>query len=168
MKKNRKTIERDILISCNNLKDQLIHLLRNKIKEFQNLTWESTPTTYYFVRCLEATQMYNGAAVQWRRDHNSKEYHPDGYGQIMRIPHDSSEWRRPRDYGAAVDLSDLSPLAVARMVVCACETIREALKNEAAYFLKASNKLMKVIEEAENLSLKKLLEGLPGEVEVKR
>jgi len=166
MTKNRKTIERDILRSCNNLKDQLIHLLADKIKEFQDLTWESTPTTYYVVHDGEALHLYNGAAVQWRRDRNSRGDLPDGYGQIMWLEHDSSEWRRTREDEAVVDLSELSPLDVARLAVRACKSIREALKKEAAYFLKASNKLMKVIEEAENLSLRKLLEGVPGEVEV--
>jgi hypothetical protein len=156
MKKNRKTRERDILISCNNLKDQLIHLLEDKIKEFQDLTWESTPTTYYVGYGAKVLNLYNGAAVQWRRNRNSRGDLPDGYGQIMRLSHDSSAWRRTCEE-AAVDLSDLSPLDVARLAMDACETIREALKNEAAYLLKASNKLMKVIEEAENLSLKKLL-----------
>jgi len=157
MKKNRKTID--------NLKAQLIHLLEDKIKEFQDITWESTPTTYYVGYGAEVLHMYNGAAVQWRRDRNSRGDLPDGYGQIMWLSHDSSAWRRTCDDEAVVDLYELSPLDVARLAGEACETIREALKNEAAYLLKASNKLMKVIEEAENLSLKKLLEGVPCEVE---
>jgi hypothetical protein len=166
MKKNRKTIERDIRRACSDLKDQLIHLLRNKIKEFQNLTWESTPTTYYVGYGAKVLNLYNGAAVEWRRNRNSRGDLPDGYGQIMRLEHDSSAWRRTRDDEAVVDLNEFSPLDVALLAMDACETIRKALKSEAAYLLKASNKLMKVIEEAENLSLKKLLEGVPSEVEV--
>jgi hypothetical protein len=161
MKKNRKTTERDILISCNNLKDQLIHLLEDKIKEFQDLTWESEPTTYYVG--YGAMHIYNGAAVRWRRDRNSRGDLPDGYGQIMWLSHDSSEWRSTTYDEAVVDLYEFYPPDVAWLAVRACKAIRKALKNEAAYLLKASNKLMKVIEEAENLSLKKLLEGVHGE-----
>jgi len=168
MKNNRKITKRELLESCNNLKDQIIHLLKEKIKRFQDLTWESQPTTEYFFCYGEnyngALCLYNGAAVQWRLDRNRRDDLPDGYGQIMWISHDSSKWRHACD--PAVDLDELSHIDVARLAVEVCETIRKALKNEAAYLLKASNKLMKVIEKAENLSLKKLLEGVPGEVEV--
>jgi hypothetical protein len=168
MKKNRKITKRELLESCNNLKDQLIHLLKDKIKKFQDVTWESQPTTGYFF-CYgdyhtEDLCIYNGAAVQWRIDRNRRDDLPDGYGQIMWIAHDSPAWRHACD--PAVDLDELSHLEVARLAVEVCKTIRETLKHEAAYLLKTYNKLMKVIEEAENLSLEKLLEGVPGEVEV--
>jgi len=147
-------------------KKKLIRLLKEKIKEFQDLTWESEPTTCY-VFCYGdyytgALNIYNGAAVQYRLDRNSRGDLPDGYGQIMWLSHYSPRWRSTCD--KAVDLDEFPPLEVARLAVKVCETIREALKNEAEYLLKAHNKLMKVIEEAENLSLEKLLEGVPGEV----
>jgi len=78
MKKNRKTIERDILRSCSDLKDQLIHLLEDKIKEFQDITWESEPTTYYVDYGAEVLHLYNGAAVQWRRDRNRRDRNSRG------------------------------------------------------------------------------------------
>ena len=110
-------------------KSTLIQLLKDKIQEFQNLTWESVPTSYLLRR---GHYVWNGAAVRWKRRHNISVRCHDGYGEIMEKVHNM--WDAFFDYDDVVidpvDLEQFSPLELACFAEHVLNVLKEAIKEE--------------------------------------
>jgi len=110
-------------------KRTLIRLLKDKIKEFQDLTWESKPKSYPLVG---QGYVWNGAAVRWKRRHNISVRCSDGYGEIMEKVHNM--WDAFYDYDDVVidpvDLEQFSPLELACFAEHVLNVLKEAIKEE--------------------------------------
>jgi len=147
------------------LKERLIRLTEERIREFQDLTWESQPTSYRIEG--KSHYLYNGGAVRRRRHRNRSENLPDGYGKLMWITHDCQVWDRTDSIDVTTNpiaMEKLPPLDVADLTRRVLKTIRDALKAEVSYFIMSHNELLKAIEEVERFSLKDLLERSFSEV----
>jgi hypothetical protein len=125
-------------------KRTLIRLLKDKIKEFQDLTWGSVPKSYPLrcvyeyvldgagvtLRCRHEC-VWNGAAVRWRRRYNQSRWYPDGYGEIMEKPHDAINQIFDYEYRIdPVDLEQLPPLELACFAEHVLKVLKEAIKEE--------------------------------------
>jgi len=111
-------------------KSTLIQLLKDKIQEFQNLTWESVPTSYLLRR---GHYVWNGAAVRWKRRHNYEKWYPDGYGEIMENPHKIMSLTFEYDEYLRIDPVDLEhfpPLELASFAEYVLKELKEAIKEE--------------------------------------
>ena len=109
-------------------KKKLIRLLKEKIKEFQDLTWESEPKSYP----LGCGYVWNGAAVRWKRRHNTSRRCHDGYGEIMEKVHNT--WSALLDFDDVkidpVDLEQFRPLELACLAEYVLKVLKEAIKEE--------------------------------------
>ena len=110
-------------------KSKLIRLLKEKIEEFQDLTWDSEPKSYPLVG---QGYVWNGAAVRWKRRHNISVRCHDGYGEIMEKVHNM--WGAFFDYDDVVidpvDLEQVSPLELACFAEHVLNVLKEAIKEE--------------------------------------
>jgi len=110
-------------------KRTLIRLLKDKIREFQDLTWESVPTSYTLRRGHE--YVWNGAAVRWRRRYNQYRWYPDGYGEIMEKPHNAINQIFDYEYRIdPINLEQFPPLELACFAEYVLKVLKEVIKEE--------------------------------------
>jgi len=163
MEKERREGVDGIIQQIEDYRKQLIQILEEKIKEFQEATWKSPIMSYAFNGGGSYIYIYNGAAVQWRRNQARDQNIHDGYGKLMREDHETLLPRTETD-GEPVNLEDYSASRLVAMAMDAIDTMKEALKSEAKYFITICNDLAKAIEKVTSLSPRKFLERAMSEL----
>jgi len=153
----------EIIQQIEDYRKQLIKILEEKIKEFQEATWKSPIKSYVFNGGGSYIYIYNGAAVQWRRDQAKDQNIHDGYGKLMRGDHQTLLPLTETD-GKPVNLENYSASRLVKITTDAIDTMKEALKSEAKYFITICNDLAKAIEKVTSLSPKKFLERAMSEL----
>jgi hypothetical protein len=142
---------------------RLIQILEETIKEFQEATWKSPIMSYVFNGGGSYIYIYNGAAVEWRRNHARDQNIHDGYGKLMQEDHQTLLPLTEAN-GKPVNLENYSASRLVKMATDAIDTMKEALKSEARYFITTCNDLAKAIEKVTSFSPRKFLERAMSEL----
>jgi hypothetical protein len=162
VKESREGVD-GIIQQIEDYRKQLIQLLEEKIKEFQEVTWKSPTKSYAFNGGGSYIYIYNGAAVQWRRNQARDQNIHDGYGKLMRGDHQTL-LPLTETNGKPVNLENYSASSLVKMATDAIDTMKAALKAEAKYFITVCNDLAKAIEKVTSLSPRKFLERAMSEL----